>query len=126
MSRIWLANHPMKGYVVQILKKYFSNKIVDRFMFMFEAELYDNQNTFNQLRDDKLIMEVRYKNRDTSEYICDVFSFMTKEQIEYKLLKYITDAYKAGKIGKDWVEQKGKLVSNEILSGKHETPDEKM
>ena len=126
MSRIWLANHPMKGYVVQILKKYFSNKIVDRFMFMFEAELYDNQNTFNQLRDDKLIMEVRYKNRDTSEYICDVFSFMTKEQIEYKLLKYITDTYKAGKIGKDWVEQKGKLVSNEILSGKHETPDEKM
>lgn len=125
MTRVWLENHPMKKEAVTLLKQHFADSIVDNFMFMFEAELYDSPNVSKQVRDDKLIMEVRYKTgQDTSEYVCDIYSWMDKKEAEYKLLRYITDLFKTGKIGKDWTTYNGKLVSKEVKSGKHATKDE--
>jgi hypothetical protein len=61
-----------------------------------------------------------------SEYICDVYPWESKLRTEHHLLRYITDKVKAGKIGKDWVEQTpgGRIgVSNIVLGGKYETTE---
>lgn len=114
----------MKKEALTLLKQHFAPSIVKNFVFLFEAELYDGPKIRNQIKDDKMIMEVRYKtDGETSEYICDIFSWMTKKQAEFKLLTYITDVYKSGKIGKNWKEEKGR-ISEEVRSGKHATKDE--
>jgi len=120
-----IIEHPFKEGVRLILRKYFGEEIAKSFYLTFEAEhisRLDSPHIFNQLKAGNLIMEVRYKNPDgTHEYICDLFSWISPKETEPKLLRYITDAYKAGKI-KGWVERDGK-ISKVVTEGRYETLD---
>lgn len=107
-----------------MLRQYFDDAVIANFDLIFEAEKIaklESKHIYNQLQDDKLIMEVYYIENGLSVYICDIFSWMDRKQTEYKLLRYITDKFKAGTIGKNWSEGKGG-ISLEVTSGKHETP----
>lgn len=42
--------------------------------------------------------------------------------MEFCLLHYITDKFKTGVIGTDWMEKDGR-ISRDVSSGKFETPD---
>ena len=119
-----LANHPFKTAVRVMLRQYFDDNVIANFDLIFEAEKIaklESKHIFKQLEDDKLIMEVYYNENGINVYICDIFSWMDRKQTEYKLLRYITDKFKAGAIGKNWSEGKGG-ISLEVTSGKHETP----
>ncbi len=122
MSKL-LAEHPFKEGVRNLLRKHFTDSIAERFVLILEAEIFQGKNIKKQLTDDKIIMEVHFSNGITTEYICDVYGWQEKAATEARLLRYITDAIRAGKIGKDWIEVKGK-ISDDIRSGKFETPDE--
>lgn len=119
--------HPFRRGVMRILEENFSPKIASKFLLEFEVNLYNddtNKNIQNQKRDQNYVLEVRYKTGEgTSEYICDVYSWESRAKTEYRLLKYITDKVKDGKIGQDWVLDPGKGVSEDISSGKHETKE---
>ncbi len=125
MGRI--ITHPFREGIIGLLKKHFSDSIVDNFILTFEAETFNTYsvNIRKQLKDGNLILEVRYRNPDgTTEYICDVYSWETQKRTEHHLLKFITDKVKAGKIGKTWNYDKlgKKIISDDILLGKYETP----
>lgn len=117
--------HPFKEGVRNLLRKHFGEEIVKNFLLEFEINIYNPKeaiNIWNQKKDNNLIMEVRYKTTpETSEYICDLYSWETKAQTEVKLLKYITDKFKTGQIGKDWTEKEGR-ISATVTTGKYETP----
>lgn len=122
---ILLDTHPFKEGVRMILKKNFGDEIANSFILTFEAEhisVLDSPHIFNQVKAGNLIMEVRYKNSDgTHEYICDLHSWFSPSQTEAKLLRFITDKFKAGKI-RDWGEANGR-ISKLAATGKYETPD---
>jgi hypothetical protein len=123
MSKI--ITHPMRSGVKQILERHFTPEIANRFTLIFEAEAYNdyNKNIHNQLRDNMLILEVHYQiGEGLIEYICDIFGWMTPKQAEYKLLRYITDKAKEGKIGKDWDLEGGDKISLALTTTQHETP----
>lgn len=113
-----------------LLEKHFAPEITKNFLLEFEANVFNRkeaENIWKQVKDENLILEVRYKDGDLLEYICDVYSWETRERTEAHLLRYITDCYKSGKIGKDWIEKDGKLrVSPVIQSGELQTktPDD--
>lgn len=110
--------------VKSIIEEHFAPSIAKKFLLEYEANIYNadmNKNIQNQLKDKNFILEVRYVTSPYStEYICDVCSWWPKKQVEYQLLRYITDKAVKGKIGKDWVEKNGK-ISLDVLSGKHQT-----
>lgn len=118
--------HPFKEGVYGILESHFAPPITKNFILEFEANMYNmdnNKNIQNQRREEKYVLEVRYKTGDdTSEYICDVYSWESKAMTEYRLLKFITDKVRDGKIGSDW-SLDGKGVSTDVKSGKYETKD---
>lgn len=118
----------MREGVASMLKHHFGESIAKRFILSFEVDIYhdDNKNIWKQKKDNNYIMEVRYKTgEDTSEYLCDLYSWETPQMIEAKLLRYITDKYKAKLIGQDWVLKNGRMeVSDVITSGKYETKDD--
>lgn len=119
-----LERHPFKEAVKTLLGQFFAPSIVKNFDLIFEAEKIsklDSKHIRNQITDDKLILEVYYVERGFNVYICDLFTWMDRKQTEYKLLRYITDKFKAGQIGKDWIEKDGG-ISIEVTSGKFETP----
>lgn len=127
-----IYTHPFREGVKELLRKHLAEKIVDRFDFIFETELYDkweDKFIWAQEKQDQLILQVFYReitDKDENlEFICDVYSWESKSQTEKRLLRAITDKYKAGQIGLDWIESGSMInVSGEISSGKHETPDE--
>jgi hypothetical protein len=118
-----ITEHPFKQGVRRILKQHFPDEIANRFKLVFETESYtdDVLSIWKQKKTDTLIMQVFYDENDLSTYICDIFSWMSPKQSEYKLLRYITDKFKAGEIGKNWVFQKNS-ISKDFKSGKYETP----
>ena len=122
MTKIWL--HPFKEGIYGLLRKHFAEPIVKDFILIFEKDIYhkDNKNIWNQMKDNNLVLEVRYKSGyETSEYICDLYSWESKERTEAQLLARIRDAVKAGKIGKDWVAKEG-MISEGVIE-KHDTKD---
>lgn len=124
MTEIWI--HPFKQGVYDLLRRHFSDKVVKNFSLIFEKEMFnpkEDKNLWKQLKNNNLVMEVYYKTGyEISEYICDLYGWESKARTEYRLLKYITDKVKAGKIGKDWIQEGDKLgISKDVLSGKFET-----
>jgi len=121
--------HPFKEGVRNLLRKHFSEEIVKRFLLEFEVSIYNPnfaENVWRQKKDGNLVLEVRYKTKRGSEFICDLYSWESRAATEAKLLRYITDAYKAGKIGTDWQEKGGGIgVNREILSGEYATKEAK-
>jgi hypothetical protein len=115
--------HPLRDGVTLILEKHFAPNIVKKFKLIFEAQAFTGKNIMNQIKDDKLALEVYYDNGDTTEYVCDVWSYMNKKQAEYHLLNRITDCVKAGKFGTNWLEGKDGIISEEVLSEQFLTPD---
>lgn len=123
MSRIF--THPLRDGVTLILEKHFAPEIVKKFRMIFEAQVFTGENIAKQLRDDKVALEVYYEvDKKSTEFICDVWSWMNPKQAEVYLLKMITDAAKAGKIGEHWIEGKDGLISEDVKSGKYETKEE--
>jgi hypothetical protein len=120
--------HPFKLGIKRILCKHFSPSIVSNFDLIFEVEKYvlDKVRTANllkQMKDQNFVCEVYYKNPSgLLEFICDLFSWETEGRTEAHLLKMITDKFKTGKIGRDWMEDKG-MISKDVTSGKFETPN---
>lgn len=128
MSNITTYAHPFKQGVINLLGQHFAPEIVKNFKLAFESETFDKkiaQNILNQIRDDKLVMEVYYTTDKSLEYVCDLFSWETKLNTELRLLRYITDAIRAGKFGSKWLQNNDGRISEGIVSGKHETPEEK-
>lgn len=126
MTKIWLGDHAFKKAIEALIRQHFTDSIAKNFEFIFEVDMFNkdaNPNLQKQLKDNSLILEVRYKSsKDTVEYVCDVYSWESRAQTEYRLLQGITDKVRDGKLGKDWHEEGGRIgVSNEILSGKYET-----
>jgi len=128
-----IIQHPFKEAVKNMLRIHFGDKIADSFRLSFEADHISTDASIAiamQVKSGNMVLEVRYANPDnTQEFICDLYSWSTKREIEAKLLRYITDAYKEGKI-RDWVghdgyveKSKAKLINKDIISGKYETPD---
>lgn len=129
MSDTRIILHPFKMGIRSILERHFSPDIVKRFWLEFEIHIYNadmNKAIQRQKRDNNLVLEVKYMNPDsTAEYICDVYSWESKARTEAHLLQFITDKFKAGKIGKDWELNGDKLVINpDIEKGTYATPDE--
>lgn len=121
-----IFTHPLRDGVTLILEKHFAPEIVKRFKLIFEANAFHGQNIVNQIRNDKVALEVYYQEGDATEYICDVWSYMNTKQAEYHLLNRITDAWKAKKIGKNWNLDTGDehgRVSEIVASGQLETVD---
>lgn len=115
--------HPLREGVTLILEKHFAPEIVQRFQLQFEANAFQGQHIMNQLRDDKVSLEIYYDTGGTVEYICDVWSWMRPKEAEYHLLNRITDAAKAGKIGQHWIESKDGRISEIVASGELETKE---
>ena len=126
MSGIDVYEHPFKKGVRGLLAKHFHDSILKNFEFTLESEVYNdsNPNIKKQKQDNKLVMEVYYRRPSgLVEYVCDVSSWWSKQQVEVHLLKHITDKARVGLIGMDWTaDDKGK-ISQAIQSGKYETPD---
>lgn len=133
---LWVINmskiitHPFREGVLNLLKQHFSDDIIKNFILTFEAETFNTnylEDVWRQKRNNEFVMEIRYRNPDESmEFICDVYSWDTRSYTEHLLLNRISDAFKAGKIGKDWMAQGEKIGINKgIISGMYETPDEK-
>lgn len=116
-------NHPFKQALYQMLSSHFAPSVLNNFEFILEVELYTkaNPNILRQMRDDKFICEVHYKENGLLQYICDVGSFWPKEAVEAHMLRYITDKFKQGVIGKDWSEGRTGKVDKSVLSGKRAT-----
>lgn len=120
--------HPFKRGIKSILDQHFAPSIADRFDLILEVERYNldpsrTKGLINQKNDDRFVCEVYYKNPSgLLEYITDVCSWWDRDQVEYVLLKFITDKAKTGAIGKDW-DEKDIRISQDIKSGKFETPD---
>jgi len=122
MTRIY--THPLRDGVTLILERHFAPEIVSRFKMIFEAQIFQAQNIINQKRDDKVALEVHFDTGTSTEFICDVWSYMSPKQAEYHLLKMITDAAKTGKIGTNWLEGKDGRISEDVASAKFETKGE--
>lgn len=118
--------HPLKEGVLKILDTHFAPEIVKNFKLIFEAQSFQGENIYKQLKDEKLCLEVYYEDTDGTNYVCDIWSWMDPKQAEVALLKGITDKWKDGKIGKNWnvygTDAKGR-ISISVTSGEHETPD---
>lgn len=124
-STFAISLHPFKEGIYGILKQHFTDSIVEKFRLDFEKDVFnkDNESIRRQVKDQNLVLEVRFRNEDgTHTYICDLFSWWTKPQTEHQLLKYITDKLRTGKLKTNWKEVNGK-ISDEITSGKFETKD---
>lgn len=119
-----LPSQEFKEAIQSLIEKHFAPSIAKKFQYEYEVNLYNldrNKNLQQQMKDRNFILEVRYQTSDvTSQYICDVCSWWSKAYTEAHLLQYITDKVVKGKMGKDWVEKDGK-ISEDILSGKHQT-----
>lgn len=118
-----IFTHPLRDGTTQILEKHFAPEIVKRFKMEFEANIFQGQNIKNQILNDKVAMEVYFDENGTANYICDVWSWMSPSQVEAHLLKMITDKARTGVIGKNWTSKDGKRISEDVTSGKYETPD---
>lgn len=121
MTKIY--THPFRDGIKAMLENHFHPDVVDRFNLILERQLYqDSKEVVDMFHNDKVILEVHYRNTDdTAEYICDLYGWDSKANTEKRLLTYITDAYKAGRIGKDWIE-KGNRIGKIISEAKYETP----
>lgn len=107
-----LFYHPFKMGIQAILDSHFAPEIAKNFRLEFEADIYrkDLPNIWKQLKDDVLILEVRYnKNADTSVYLCDVRSDWDRELCAMELLSAIGAKWSAGKLGEDWTA-KGNVI----------------
>lgn len=125
MAKIYL--HPFKEAIRAMLRYHFHEDIAKRFWLEFEVNIYNDfsEPIWKQKRDQNLVLEVYYMANEAKEFICDLYSWESKAQVEHKLLQYITDKYKSGKIGQDWIMEGGEIrINPDILSGKHETPDD--
>lgn len=122
-----IFTHPLRDGVQLILEKHFAPEIVKNFKLIFEAQAFQGQNILNQLRDDKLALEVYYIENDSTEYVCDVWSYMNTKQAEHHLLNRITDAWKSKKIGRNWnleqADEHGR-ISEIVKSGQLETKED--
>lgn len=124
MSGIY--QHPFKVGIMGIINDHLEPRIAINFVLTFENEIYskDLLSIYKQNKSDRLVLEVAFrKPSGFFEHICDVYSWENRKQTEYRLLRGITDKIKAGKIGQDWTEKDLK-ISNQIKTGKYETPDE--
>lgn len=120
-------HHPFKEWVAQVLNSHFAPAIADRFSCVLEVEKYNkkNKNIVLQLKDQKYVMEVYYTTKaGIYLYICDLFSDWPRKAIEAELLRKISDKVVKGEIGKDWIDNGQGRVSEVVLSGKLQTPDE--
>lgn len=110
MSGTKIYQHPFKEGILSILENHFPSVITKRFVLVFEEQLYNKaevKSIWGQSKTGVLTLEVYYKEKDeTSEFICEIFSWESKKDAEIKLLQAIRDKLKAGVIGKDWVLQK--------------------
>lgn len=118
-----IFTHPLRDGVTLILEQHFAPEIVKRFQLIFEAQVFTAENILNQIRQDNVALEVYYDTGETTEYICDVWSWMKPKQAEAHLLRHITDAAKVGKIGKNWVAHHDGRISETVASGKLETKE---
>jgi len=117
---VQLIGHPFKDGVRQILNQHFHESIAKRFVLIFEATIFNKEsiNIWNQLKHDQPILEVRYNQDDVrTEYICDLYPWEKRDRTEAHLLRFITDAVKSGKIGKDWDLGEDGKMSRVIKSG---------
>lgn len=115
--------HPLRDGVKLILEKHFAPEIVKKFKLIFEAQAFQGENIFNQINNNNLALEVYYEEKDSTEFVCDIWSSMDKRQAEAHLLRHITDAAKAGKIGKNWTADDKGRISEDVTSGKFETKE---
>jgi len=118
-----IFTHPLREGVTQILEKHFAPEIVAKFQLQFEANVFQGQNILNQIKNDKVALEVYYDTGKGAEFICDIWSWMKKAEAEFVLLKYITDAAKSGKIGSNWIERQDGRISEDVAEGKYETKE---
>lgn len=116
--------HPLRDGIRLILEKHFAPEIVNRFKLVFEAEKFQGEAIHNQLKNERLVLEVYYEDTDGTNFICDVWSTMTPPQAEAHLLRCITDAARVGKIGKTWTADDAGRISEDVTSGKFETKEE--
>jgi hypothetical protein len=121
-----IITHPLRQGVTQILEQHFAPELVKRFKLEFEANMFQGEHMWKQKKDQVLCLEVRYEAPEGTNFICDVWSYWTKQQTEAHLLRMITDKVRAGEMGKDWeIDNQGRF-SMAIASGKYETPDEEI
>lgn len=118
-------DHPFKMGIRSIIAQHFHPSIAKNFDLIFETEKYvadptRTKNVVNQLNDNVFVCEVYYSESGIAKYICDLISTWSKKQVEYALLKMVTDKLKTGVIGKNWSEKDG-VVSEDVSSGKFET-----
>lgn len=127
MSSITTYAHPFKQGVMNLLEQHFAPEIASRFKLSFEAETFNPKasiHVWNQVRDDKMVMEVYYNTGTTLEYVCDLYSWESKARTESQLLRMITDRVKDGKFGLNWLEDATGRISEIVTSGKLETFDQ--
>jgi hypothetical protein len=127
INRPNLETHSFREAVRRLLRKHFSERIADRFELVFEAQRYssDEMSIWQQNKADTLILEVYYVPEEgTKEYVCDLHSWQSQSQVESKLLRYVTDKYKSGVIGGDWMISQDRIDVNPVIEkGIYETPD---
>ena len=91
-----------KQGVQRIIQKHFADDVAKRFQMEFEVNIFNpegSQALRNQLKEEKYVLEVRFKTGDeTSEYVCDLYSWDDKKNTEVRLLKAILSKYRQGKI----------------------------
>lgn len=120
--------HPFKVGLRTILVKHFSLGIVKNFQFILEVEKFKaddkrGKHIKKQIDDQNFICEVYYqKESGIMVYITDIYSWWSKAQCEAALLRFITDKVRTGQIGEGWIDNGGQ-VSEDVRSGKYETPD---
>jgi hypothetical protein len=128
MNNIY-QSHPFKDAVRSLIAQHFHPSIASRFEVYFEVEMYNTdakeaQNLRNQMRDNRFVAEVYYKHKSgISTFICDLYSWWDKKQVEFALLRFITDKARVGEIGRDWTADDKGRISEDVTSGKFETPD---
>lgn len=122
------AEHPFKVGIRSIINDHFAPGIAKNFELILEIEQYvldpkRTPNLINQKRDEKWVCEVYYRSSSgLLTYICDLASWQSRASCEATFLQHVTDKLKTHAIGSDW-QEKDIRVSQDILSGRHETPD---
>lgn len=126
ITNMRIFTHPLRDGVTLILEKHFAPEIVKRFRLEFEANAFQGQNIRNQIVNDKVSLMVYFEEGESTEFICDVWSYMSPKQAEFHLLNRITDAWKSKKIGKNWNlegSDSNSRISEIVASGKLETKE---
>lgn len=116
-----IRDHPFIEAIQDILLSFLPEEIVKRFRIDLEVDVYNKElePMRYQKENQKFVAEVRYREGEGLEYICELYSWESKDATTVRLLQFITDKYKTKKIGKDWILH----TDNTIQLGKYESPD---